>query len=153
MNLDSAKIDVGALAHDFSESDSDDLDTFLTERLAVITTGNGRLLAEPTDVVLFGFGRIGRLLTRILIDRTGSGEKLRLRAIVLRPGKDGDLQKRASLLRRDSIHGPFDGTIVVDHENQAIVANGNSIKIIYACLLYTSPSPRDQRGSRMPSSA
>ena len=25
--------------------------------------------------------------------------------------------------------------------------------IIFACLLYTSPSPRDQRGSRMPSSA
>ena len=24
---------------------------------------------------------------------------------------------------------------------------------MYACLLYTSPSPRDQRGSRMPSSA
>ena len=23
----------------------------------------------------------------------------------------------------------------------------------YGCLLYTSPSPRDQRGSRMPSSA
>ena len=25
--------------------------------------------------------------------------------------------------------------------------------IRYSCLLYTSPSPRDQRGSRMPSSA
>ena len=25
--------------------------------------------------------------------------------------------------------------------------------IVYACLLYTSPSPRDQRGTRMPSSA
>ena len=24
---------------------------------------------------------------------------------------------------------------------------------MYTCLLYTSPSPRDQRGSRMPSSA
>ena len=24
---------------------------------------------------------------------------------------------------------------------------------LHACLLYTSPSPRDQRGSRMPSSA
>ena len=24
---------------------------------------------------------------------------------------------------------------------------------VYDCLLYTSPSPRDQRGSRMPSSA
>ena len=28
-----------------------------------------------------------------------------------------------------------------------------SLKSITACLLYTSPSPRDQRGSRMPSSA
>ena len=28
-------------------------------------------------------------------------------------------------------------------------AEGN----VYSCLLYTSPSPRDQRGSRMPSSA
>ena len=27
------------------------------------------------------------------------------------------------------------------------------IREVYACLLYTSPSPRDQRGSRMPSSA
>ena len=26
-------------------------------------------------------------------------------------------------------------------------------RILYICLLYTSPSPRDQRGSRMPSSA
>ena len=25
--------------------------------------------------------------------------------------------------------------------------------VVEACLLYTSPSPRDQRGSRMPSSA
>ena len=27
------------------------------------------------------------------------------------------------------------------------------VDIYYSCLLYTSPSPRDQRGSRMPSSA
>ena len=27
------------------------------------------------------------------------------------------------------------------------------IDSLYTCLLYTSPSPRDQRGSRMPSSA
>ena len=132
LDLDSAKIDVGELANDFANSESDDIDAFLSERLADITTGNGRLLASPTDVVLYGFGRIGRLLTRILIDRTGSGEKLRLRAIVLRPGGDDDLQKRASLLRRDSIHGPFDGTITVDSENQCIIANGNIIKIIYA---------------------
>ena len=29
----------------------------------------------------------------------------------------------------------------------------NAVTILSACLLYTSPSPRDQRGSRMPSSA
>ena len=30
---------------------------------------------------------------------------------------------------------------------------GEALAHAYACLLYTSPSPRDQRGSRMPSSA
>ena len=30
---------------------------------------------------------------------------------------------------------------------------GKLVKDPYSCLLYTSPSPRDQRGSRMPSSA
>ena len=29
----------------------------------------------------------------------------------------------------------------------------DDVTITMACLLYTSPSPRDQRGSRMPSSA
>ena len=29
----------------------------------------------------------------------------------------------------------------------------SAVKEAYSCLLYTSPSPRDQRGSRMPSSA
>ena len=28
-----------------------------------------------------------------------------------------------------------------------------SVEVLGSCLLYTSPSPRDQRGSRMPSSA
>ena len=32
-------------------------------------------------------------------------------------------------------------------------AKNNFLMDIYLCLLYTSPSPRDQRGSRMPSSA
>ena len=30
---------------------------------------------------------------------------------------------------------------------------GTAQRVIESCLLYTSPSPRDQRGSRMPSSA
>ena len=31
--------------------------------------------------------------------------------------------------------------------------NGPTAEVVSVCLLYTSPSPRDQRGSRMPSSA
>ena len=34
-----------------------------------------------------------------------------------------------------------------------IIIPSSSNKVIFICLLYTSPSPRDQRGSRMPSSA
>ena len=61
------------------------------------------------------------------------GDNLRLRAVVVRRGKaDDDLTKRASLLRRDSVHGAFDGTIRVDEERQSFVANGNEIKVIYA---------------------
>ena len=33
------------------------------------------------------------------------------------------------------------------------IGGKSSWKASYPCLLYTSPSPRDQRGSRMPSSA
>lgn len=94
-------------------------------------------LSKPQDIVLYGFGRIGRLLARLLIEKTGGGDQLRLRAIVVRPGNDGDLEKRASLLRRDSVHGAFKGTIRVDSENQCIIANGNVIRMIY------SDSPSD----------
>jgi len=64
----------------------------------------------------------------------GSGKQLRLRAIVVRKPRNGgdDLEKRASLLRRDSVHGPFNGTISVDHESNTIIANGNIIALLYA---------------------
>ncbi|MDH5171845.1 MAG: glyceraldehyde-3-phosphate dehydrogenase, partial [Gammaproteobacteria bacterium] len=55
------------------------------------------------------------------------------RAIVVRKGKaPNDLVKRVSLLRRDSVHGAFDGTIRVDEERQSFIANGNEVKVIYA---------------------
>ena len=45
---------------------------------------------------------------------------------------------------------------IVNRNEQKGIAAVERIKELYgveACLLYTSPSPRDQRGSRMPSSA
>ena len=89
-------------------------------------------LEKPQDVVFYGFGRIGRLLARLLIEKTGGGQQLRLRAIVVRRATKEDLVKRASLLRRDSVHGSFKGTIRVDHDQNCIIANGNVIRMIYA---------------------
>lgn len=89
---------------------------------------------EPMDVVVYGFGRIGRLVMRLLVEKTGGGHNLVPRAVVLREPKDPikDLHKRASLLRRDSIHGTFKGTIAVDEENHVLICNGNAIRFIYA---------------------
>jgi len=138
MSLGSARVDIGKLAVKFKESvqsSGDDTDSALKAFLAAELAGACAKqvpLAEPRDVVLYGFGRIGRLLARILIEKDGN-RSLRLRAIVVRDGKAADdLGKRASLLRRDSIHGSFHGTIEVDAENQSIIANGSQIKVIYA---------------------
>jgi glyceraldehyde 3-phosphate dehydrogenase len=131
MELAPARIDLGKLCHEFM-SVGGDAQAFLADKLTSINTGIGAFLDEPQDVVLYGFGRIGRLLARMLVDRMGAGNKMRLRAIVVRGGKEGDLKKRASLLRRDSIHGAFNGTITVDEDEKAIIANGVYIKVIYA---------------------
>jgi len=133
LDLAPARIDLGRLAVRYqTEAGSLDLDQFVLRELASINTGRTSLLSEPQDIVLYGFGRIGRLLARVLIEKSGSGEKLRLRAAVVRKGSEDDLIKRASLLRRDSVHGPFNGIITIDEEENAIIANGNMIRIIYA---------------------
>lgn len=133
MNLAPAQIDIGKLAFDFhygAAVDQTDLQAYLDDKLAMVA--NKADEQAPQDVVLYGFGRIGRLLARLMIERQGKQNKLRLRAIVVRGGKDGDLEKRASLLRRDSVHGPFNGSITVDHEQNALKANGSFIQVIYA---------------------
>ncbi len=122
-------VDLALLANGFRESGQSDLESYLREQLASV------LNAAPstgTDVVLYGFGRIGRLLARIIIEHSGSGNTLNLRAIVVRKGAENDLVKRANLLRRDSVHGPFNGTIKVLEDENAILANGVRIQVIYS---------------------
>ena len=131
MDLSPARIDLGKLCSAYLDQEAG-MGSFLEQQLSAINTGKKSPLPEPQDVVLYGFGRIGRLLARLLIERTGAGNKMRLRAIVVRGGREGDLKKRASLLRRDSVHGPFNGSIIIDEENNAIIANGNYIQVIYA---------------------
>ena len=136
LDIGPSHVDVGLLAVDFMEraakGDSTTPLEYTRAACADVLGRHVKPLAKPRDVVLFGFGRIGRLLARLLIEKTGGGDQLRLRAIVLRPGRPGDLDKRAALLRRDSVHGAFKGTIRVDHDNQSLIVNGNVVRVIYA---------------------
>jgi glyceraldehyde 3-phosphate dehydrogenase len=133
LDLAPCKIDLGKLTTAFmQEPEGTDAAAFVKTQLNSMNTGSVPVLSKPRDVVLYGFGRIGRLLARILIEQTGGGDKLRLRAAVVRKGSEDDLIKRASLLRRDSVHGRFNGVIQIDKEENAIIANGNMIKIIYS---------------------
>jgi glyceraldehyde 3-phosphate dehydrogenase len=131
--LSSANIDVGKLAYRYlfkGEANGLSIEEFLNKELNTICDNVQENKSQ--DVVLYGFGRIGRLLARLLIERTGPSSALNLKAIVIRPGKSGDLEKRASLLRRDSVHGAFNGSITIDKENNVIKANGAFIQVIYA---------------------
>ncbi|THC51459.1 glyceraldehyde-3-phosphate dehydrogenase [Streptomyces sp. A1499] len=136
LDLGPSQIDLGMLAATYKSDDRGlSVAEFTAEAVAGATGENKIECRRGRDVVLYGFGRIGRLVARLLIEKAGSGNGLRLRAIVVRPGGGraaDDLVKRASLLRRDSIHGQFQGTITVDEANSTIIANGNEIKVIYA---------------------
>ncbi|MBL4940825.1 MAG: glyceraldehyde-3-phosphate dehydrogenase [Colwellia sp.] len=141
MTLAPARIDVGKLAYRYlfqGQANGLSIEQYLEKELTPALTSIDK--GQSQDIVLYGFGRIGRLLARLLIEQTGPNAKLNLRAIVLRPAKsDDDLEKRASLLRRDSVHGAFNGSITIDKENNVIKANGAFIKVIYA----KSPSEVD----------
>jgi glyceraldehyde 3-phosphate dehydrogenase len=151
LDLGPSQIDIGMLAATYKADDRGlTVEDFTREAVAGATGADKIERREPRDVVLYGFGRIGRLLTRLLIEKAGSGNGLRLRAIVLRRGaatEAEDVVKRASLLRRDSIHGQFQGTITVDEANSTIIANGNEIRVVYSddptSLDYTDYGIRD----------
>ena len=133
LDLGPCHVDLGKLATKFmAESETISAEDFVIRECKSVIGVKAPPIEKPQDIVLYGFGRIGRLLARLLIEKTGGGGQLRLRAIVVRRGSDDDIVRRASLLRRDSIHGSFQGTIRVDEENECIIANGNVIRVIYA---------------------
>ena len=128
--LPASRLDIGKLAKEYTSGNYESTLAFVEEKL-----GNSRTAktVEPKDVVLYGFGRIGRLLARELASQMGKGQQLRLRAVVTRDKNDPVLlEKRASLLRHDSVHGDFDGNVIADHENNALIVNGVTVTMISA---------------------
>ncbi|MFD1614285.1 glyceraldehyde-3-phosphate dehydrogenase [Gelatiniphilus marinus] len=132
LDLPPAKLDIGKLTYEFhlDNNKHGNATAFIASKLKDARK-NGNI--TPKNVVLYGFGRIGRLVARELMTRTGKGSQLRLRAIVTR----GDitetiLEKRAALLRNDSVHGDFSGTVSIDAKNKALIINGTTVNIISA---------------------
>lgn len=132
-NLAPSRIDVGRLSAEWLDENNNHatMHDFIVSKLKQ-HIGKDKMLLTPKDVVLFGFGRIGRLAARELILQAGKGEQLRLRAIVTRTYSDEELIKRAELLRTDSVHGPFNGIIIEDFENKALIINGQTVCFIQA---------------------
>ena len=69
-----------------------------------------------------------------------------------RPGEEVDVLKQAK--KQADLDGALlDVITVVPDFGASVVGAYFKDHDVKTCLLYTSPSPRDQRGSRMPSSA
>lgn len=133
MDLAPAKIDLGKLAYEWTDAKSSgsSVASFLNDKIGTFVN-DGREPSAPRDVVLYGFGRIGRLAARELISQSAKGDQLRLKAIVTRSNSELDIRKRADLLRTDSVHGEFGGTVQVDVENKALIINGHTVNMIAA---------------------
>lgn len=137
LDLPPSRIDIGKLTYEYHLEDDkyNDATAFVIDKLKEAKVSKN---IQPKDVVLYGFGRIGRLLAREMMSKIGKGNQLRLRAIVVRDKADATLlEKRASLLRYDSIHGDFEGSVSADPENNALIINGTTVHII------TANSPED----------
>jgi glyceraldehyde 3-phosphate dehydrogenase len=134
LDLAPSKIDIGLLSAEWMEEKENHATKhdFLISKIGKFLGEEDGEKVEPRDVVLFGFGRIGRLAARELIQQFGKGQQLRLKAIVTRKVTDLEIVKRADLLRLDSVHGPFPGSVIADVENKALIINGQIIKMIEA---------------------
>ena len=137
LQLQDCEIDIGEIAVRCPffvdiKDDSSKIPDYINSELESVINIDSKRPEVPANIVLYGFGRIGRLVARMMTQTTGPGNYFRLKAIVIRKAADDDIFKRASLLTRDSVHGPFDGTVRVDEENSTLVINGNPVKVIYA---------------------
>jgi len=74
-----------------------------------------------TKVAINGFGRIGRNVARAIIERTD--HDLELVSI----NDLADAKSNALLFKRDSVHGPFSGTVEVDGND--LIVNGKRIHV------------------------
>ncbi len=73
-----------------------------------------------TNVAINGFGRIGRLVFRALMERDGDLEVVAINDLA-------DIATNALLLKHDSVHGRYPGTVAVDGDH--LVVDGRRIRV------------------------
>ena len=127
-----SRVDIGKLVFEWTQEKDNykSATDFINNKLNDLI--GKKITITAKDVVLYGFGRIGRLAARELISQAGKGEQLRLKAIVTRGNSNEEIVKRADLLRTDSVHGSFPGTIVEDFNKKALIINGHIVYMIDA---------------------
>ena len=96
-----------------------------------------RMLGEASDRIVVEEVGLSTLGNPFLVIYVSSPENLANR---------GEIQRMNDVLSDPRGHAQADVDYAIENSKVVFVQ-------AYACLLYTSPSPRDQRGSRMPSSA
>ena len=113
--------------------------------LSEVTVGQWK---QVQDIVLANEGTLvsecGRLMGRLdllIADLDENGESKGWIVADLKTGNPPKLKLNEKVSRQLRFYRDLLIQINPDHPQ------------VHACLLYTSPSPRDQRGSRMPSSA
>ena len=74
-----------------------------------------------TKVAINGFGRIGRNVARAILERPDCGLEL------VSINDLADAKSNALLFQRDSVHGPFSGTVSVDGND--LIINGKRIHV------------------------
>ena len=124
-----------------SQLEDDGFAPDLVQAVAGDAVSSQRLLSDPLDV---------KQRIQLLRDLRDSGQLDAVQAVVQRAAK---LAEKGDLARDLLVAGD-----VVEPERFESASEKDLFAALeqlqpLACLLYTSPSPRDQRGSRMPSSA
>ena len=129
------------------------------EALAFYTREDAVLVEELLDRVI----RLGERYDLVTQMYTATGRKIWVHGLAeLESASDGTPIKLVGSFRDITEAKEAESRLRASEEQQKFALDGANEGLwdwdvandrMYYCLLYTSPSPRDQRGSRMPSSA
>ena len=113
---------------------------------AALVTGGGRCIGRAICL------RLARDGADVAINYArDAGAAAEVRDAIRALGRRADIYQ-ADVADEEAVDAMCERAIA-DFGQIDMLINNAGIGSSYVCLLYTSPSPRDQRGSRMPSSA